>query len=148
MNSKLIEAYRNTTYTAATPRGELRLRIGDTHPELDALLREHDAETWSFITAWNPASEPLDAADNRARQARLEAELAGAGYVFFAGKGEPDESDWEAEESVLVVGIARHEAVGVGVRYGQNAIVCGHVGEPAALVWCVAENVNRRTSCP
>ncbi|MFW6054176.1 MAG: DUF3293 domain-containing protein, partial [Persicimonas sp.] len=81
-------------------------------------------------------------------QARREAELAGAGYVFCAGKGEPEESDWEAEESVLVVGIAWHEAVGFGVRYGQNAIVCGHVGEPAALVWCVAENVNRRTSCP
>jgi hypothetical protein len=123
---------------ADTPRAELRLRVDEFHPDLDALLCEHGTEQWAYITAWNPASEPLAEEENQTRQSKLEQELSAAGYSLFQGEGKPDEDDWDPEQSVLVAGISRQEAVRYGVKYGQNAIVCGRIGEAAELVWCDA----------
>lgn len=135
----LEKAYRRTTYVALTSRGELRTRVGRPHPELDQLLVENNAETWAYITAWNPKSEPLGEQENHARQEKLEEELRDAGYAFFQGQGTADNGEWPPEDSVLVVGIPRQEAVSIGVRYAQNAIVYGRLGEAAVLVWCVAD---------
>lgn len=132
----LREAYVATSYVASTPRGRLRVRVGEAHPELDALLRDHEVEQWAYITAWNPGSELLSPLENHERQKELEGELREAGYSFFRGSGVPDNDDWDAEESVLVLGISRSEAVRLGVAYGQNAIVHGPLGEVAQLVWC------------
>ncbi len=136
MTLEFLEAYRQTTYVAATPRGELRIRIGEHHPKLDKLLAEHDAETWAYITAWNPKSEPLTEQENQARQEELEEELRDAGYAFFRGQGEADNGEWPPEDSVLVAGISREEAVRYGRSYRQNAIVYGRRGEAAELVSC------------
>lgn len=114
-------------------------RIDETHSELDTLLDERDADQWAYITAWNPASRPLATEDNHARKAHLEQELTAAGYPLYPGEGVPDNDDWEPEKSVLVVGISRQLAVRFGVKYGQNAIVCGRVGEAPVLAWCIGE---------
>lgn len=45
------------------------------------------------------------------------------------------ETGWR-EESFLIVGNSRDVARALGRRYGQNAIVAGRTGEPAALVYC------------
>jgi hypothetical protein len=136
MNHDLHQAYLQTTYVASTPRGELRIRVGNQHPKLDALLGEHKVDGWAFVTAWNPGSELYGERENRGRQEALERELEAAGYVFFWGRGMPDGGDWAPEESVLVVGMSGEEAVAVGRRYGQAAVVCGVCGNAAELVWC------------
>ncbi len=43
--SDLFHAYAATTFTAMTPRGELRLRVGEHHHALDALLGDYDTES-------------------------------------------------------------------------------------------------------
>lgn len=148
MNPMLRQAYEATTYVASTPRGHLRVHVGDTHAELDELLGDHDTDTWAYITAWNPGSELLSPLENHERQKQLEAELRQAGFTFFRGSGVPDGDDWDAEESALVVGISRAEAVRLGGSYEQNAIVFGCSGAAAELVWCEggAEDVPPETS--
>ena len=140
MDPDLEQAYRQTTYVALTPHGELHIRIGEPHHELDALLASHDAEEWAYITAWNPKSERLTDKENRARQRQLEDELHQAGYAVFAGRGVPHNDDWDPEESLLVAGIPRQHAVDFGMRYDQNAIVYGRSSGLAELVWCVSED--------
>ena len=43
---------------------------------------------------------------------------------------------WPAEASFLILGISREAAVLLGRQFGQNAIVCGMLGQAAELVDC------------
>ncbi|GIS62390.1 MAG: hypothetical protein CM1200mP2_46150 [Planctomycetaceae bacterium] len=47
--------------------------------------------------------------------------------------------DWEPEISLLVLGIERDDAVAIGRRFDQVAIVCGRTGGVAELVRGLAE---------
>ncbi len=53
----------------------------------------------------------------------METELRADGLLLIAGVGVDPTGEWPAEASVLVLGITLERAIGVGHRYGQNAIV-------------------------
>jgi hypothetical protein len=131
----LLEAYRKTRYEAQAPGGKVVLRHGERSLELDRLL-DARAPGWAFITAWNPGSNPrLSIDENRRRQQELEAALSPR-YRTFKGKGVGDDGRWPPEESVLVLGISRDQALRFGRQFGQLAIVAGRRGEPAEVVAC------------
>ena len=136
VEESLWESYRSSTYCARTEIGEITIRIGAIDPLLERLLREGEIHDWAFITAYNPASAPLSATDNDARQERLEQVVRAGGYRCFSGSGAGAKDDWPPERSVLILGIRRAEAVELGRRFGQNAIVCGSRGQPAELLDC------------
>lgn len=133
--SSLAESYRRTTYRVTQAEPPIDIRIGAPCPALDTLLEKHGARAWAFVTAWNPGSKKLGDAENRNRQGQLEAEVAQGGYVFFRGAGVPDGKDWLPEESMLILGIERDEALRLGRKYGQVAVVCGFSGGTAELVF-------------
>lgn len=91
---------------------------------------------WAFITAWNPGSRQLALEENEARQAELVGIIRERGWRHFEGSGIPARGDWQAEASVLVLGISQGEAADLGRRFGQNAIVTGRCGGAAVLVYC------------
>jgi Protein of unknown function (DUF3293) len=131
----VFEAYRKTRYEVQTPGGKVVLRHGERSPELDRLL-DAPFPGWAFITAWNPGSNPrLSIDENRRRQQELEAALSPR-YRTFPGKGVGDDGRWPPEESVLVLGISRDEALRFGRQFGQLAILAGSRGEPAEVVAC------------
>jgi hypothetical protein len=132
----LFEAYRQTHFCADTPHGPIVIRVGQTCPTLDGLLVEASCATWAYITAFNPGSFPLSEAENEARQYELEATVRQLGHVMFQGKGISHDGAWSPEPSILVLGIGREAAGELGRRFGQRAIVCGELGEPAALILC------------
>lgn len=134
--SDLWEAYKATAFKAETPFGLLSIRVGNVEPGLEALLAENLAGDWAFITAHNPGSQPLDEAENTLRHARLVAEISQRSYPCFPGRGVGDDSTWQPEESLLVIGMSRDEAIEVGRMFGQNAVVWGCLGQPAELVDC------------
>jgi hypothetical protein len=138
----LHSAYLRTGYRATTPQGELVIRIGHACPELDRLLVTLGENCWAFISACNPGSELLPAAENAARHERLVETLAEEGLRFFLGCGEADASDWPAEASVLVPGLSRTRGCALGLAFGQNAIVWGEKGSPAQLVHCQEEPID------
>jgi len=62
----------------------------------------------------------------------------------YRGRGE--DSSWTPEPSFLVLGVTRKDAVALGRRYGQLAVVCGTLDSRAALVPCEPRPADRRTS--
>jgi hypothetical protein len=114
MNDELRTAFEATTYRVLHPAEAVDIRIGRHNAALDDLLEE-SAETWAFITAWNPRG----AADGRSptNLARAgELRRACAGFPCHEGVGLAEKgSDHPAEESLFVVGISAAEAVELGV---------------------------------
>src|SRR5207249_3666747 len=107
MHKALLEAYRRATFIADTPKGRLRLRVGQQCSELDALLAGHGVTAWAYVTAFNPGSVPLTAEENTARQRRLERSVAELGLMSYHGEGIGDDRRWLAEASLLILGIGR-----------------------------------------
>lgn len=104
------------------PEGERVLRVGEPGPLAGA-----------FITAWNPASVPAAPEVNSRRQAALTAAVQRRGYEFLLGRGEG--CGW-TEESILILGIGREEALELARAFGQAAIVyVVATGAPAEIIW-------------
>jgi hypothetical protein len=129
--------YEQTTYCVEqSGRRPIRFRAGSTNARLDALLAQHGAQRWAFLTAWNPASEQLARTENDRRQTALIEVLIAAGYRCLPGEGRGRNPAWPAEESVLALDIPSRAARRVGRQFGQLAIVVGHRGFKARLVAC------------
>ena len=132
----LWSAFENTSFLTDTHKGTICIRVGATESTLDSLLIEDDATEWAFVTAHNPGSMKPDAAANASRHRRLQELVTNDEYKFFPGKGVGTDPNWPPEESILIIGITRDEAICLGRSFGQNAIVVGHRGEPAELIDC------------
>ena len=132
----LLAAYRRTRFCADTAQGRVVIRLEETCPELDALLRATGCERWAYITAFNPGSVRLSDDQNDARQRELEDAVRQVGHPMFPGEGIGEDGAWPPERSILVLGMEREAAVQLGRRFDQRAIVCGEVGSVAALVLC------------
>jgi len=132
----LWAAYAKTDFDAVTPAGTVRIRVGETNQTLDALLDSHQAGCWAFITAFNPGSRPLSDQENIHRHEQLRGLVSAAGYRWFEGQGVGQGTDWPPERSLLILGITLPEAIYLGRRFGQLAIVAGTRGEAACLQPC------------
>jgi N-formylglutamate deformylase len=130
----LFEAFRYTDYRALTSIGELCIRVGEKCPELDALLSTHALEEWAYITAYNPHGRELGEDVNADADRSLKAELVARGMFYCSGASHGDLGDWPPEPSVLILGLSESDAIDLGVRYAQAAIVSGKVGERARLI--------------
>lgn len=131
---RLWDAYRATDYEVETSEGVVPIRIGRLHPRIDRLCVQERADSWCFLTAWNPGSQQLPAADNERRNEALQARLSHGSFVVLEGVGRGEDPAWPPEASFFVLGIDRERASRLGRRFGQNAIVYGARGEAAELV--------------
>lgn len=127
----LINAYRNTSYNVFEPK--ISIRIGETNPVLDALLREYDCTEWAYITAYNPFSEVLSEEENMERHKQLKATLKE--YALFEGEGVGTDPSWKPERSLLILGISEGDAEKLGEKFQQNAIVVGELQEAPRLLF-------------
>ena len=84
--NELEAAYRATSYRVFLPSGPLELRLGTPAPGLAAWLAAEGVGCWAILTAFNPLSVPLPAAENAERQSRLECRLLEEGFEPFAGE--------------------------------------------------------------
>lgn len=133
---ELEEAYRRTTYSAATPAGELRLRIDQENPSLRRLLEMHGVKSFAYLTAANPLSTACGDDENGVLNEKLSRLLAAGGYITFPGHGAGDDASWAAEPSFLVLGIGRDDALALGRQFKQNAILVGGADAIPRLLWC------------
>ena len=134
----LLQAYLNTDYQVyPTPSQTLHIRINQHNTELDQFLKGH--QYWAYITAWNPNSKALPAAENEQRNQALVKELAAKGFTYYPGKGVPNEGDWIPEASFLILDLSKNDALQIGRKYGQKAIVWGQVGSQAGLFFCMPD---------
>jgi hypothetical protein len=119
----LLAAYRATHYCVRGVAQPFLLRVDEPSADLEACHRAHGVSCSAFLTAWNPGSRALPEEDNRAAQLRLSALLAERGFALLAGLGVDPTGQWEGEESLLVLGVERAEAIGIGRAFGQNGIL-------------------------
>jgi hypothetical protein len=133
VKKELITAYHQTTYRVIEPL--IDLRIGQYSSELRKLLEVHGCKTWAFITAFNPLSQPTGLKENQNQNMKLQEYISK--YPVYRGLGIPDAPNWQPEESFLVIGIPVEDAIELGKKYRQNAIVCGTKGGVAKLYFCV-----------
>lgn len=128
--ARLEDAYRRTTYAAGL---SIRLRVGEPHPFLDEMLAFRGLEEYAYLTAWNSGSAPLPDAENRARQDDLKARLQGK-HPAIEGVATADDGSW-SEESLLVLGISRADALALARGFGQVAILAGRRGGAPEIAW-------------
>jgi hypothetical protein len=133
----LWAAYGRTVFVAKVDGQVLRIHIGLRTPALDEILMRRGLGTWAFITAWNPGSQELSRDANDARHRQLVDHVNRLGLPWFEGQGEPADSGWSPEESILLFGISAVDASRLGRSFGQNAIVVGNRGGEARLLRCL-----------
>ena len=128
-----VPAATVAVYHAATYEiGAIRLRIGEPNDGIAAMLRAAGAVSAVIVTAYNPESVALCEAENRAAHENLV--HAVAAYETRATCAVDPSGVWPPEPGLLVLGMSDEDAVALGARFRQNAIVCLAVDEAPKLV--------------
>ncbi len=123
MIDNLIQAYKSTTYKVFKPN--LEIQIGVLNNDLNDLLGKNNATEWAYITAINPYSRVLTDLENQDRHLQLQ-EVANS-FLTYEGHGIGTDPSWEPELSLLVIGVSKAEAILIGKKFEQNAIVYGEI---------------------
>ncbi len=127
----LLAIYKNSDYRVLEA-GEtvFVMHIDEPCAPLRNLLGRAGVVSSCFISAYNPRSEPRTDEENAQAQAQLVQDVRQMGLRYLEGVGEDPEGGCAGEPCLLVLGISRENAVMLGNRYGQNA-----------LLWSDAEGV-------
>lgn len=134
---QLQQAYRQTRYVVRppTPAAPITLQVDGPCPQLDAWLTAHGFDCAAFITAYNPRSQALAAAENQTRMQALQAMLQAQELTWLPGEGVPDQPGWQAEPSLLVPGLAETAACELAEQFEQYAVVHHRRHHTSRLLW-------------
>lgn len=120
----LRAAYHAALYEVDPPQGApIRFQAGVPSTDLDALLDAKQCSQAVLVTACNPRSVALCAAENAAAQENLRNELAACAHAFLPGRGLDPTGAWPSEPSFLVLGLDRAAGAALAQAYGQYAFV-------------------------
>ena len=133
--AKLDRAYRSAIYQVYTKEKTIQLSIAQPNQILDLLLSQENRFTWAFVTAHNPHSQCLSVAENHQRHQSLIRFLATQDVIIFDGVGKDKDGFWTPETSILILGINLEDAISLGRKFQQNAIVYGELGKISQLLW-------------
>lgn len=133
LDPALVQAYIQTDF-ALFGETELIFNTGSASPALDVAMVWRGTDRAAFLTAYNPFSKDVGEEANRKTQAALLSDLERMGLDWIAGEGRDPSGDWPGEPSVLVLAIAKQQALELGHAYQQNALVWCEVERPSELV--------------
>lgn len=131
----LEAAFRATVYRIEAGSICFELRIGQVNPSYDEFLANQGVSQWAVITACNPGARKRSAKENAEAQKALVGKLDGLGWLHLPARNLADDALWPVEESVLVLGVSRHEARLMAIEFGQVACVTGVTGRVSELLW-------------
>lgn len=127
----LLKAYLETDFIVYEPY--MIIKVGKSNKALDELLMKNNCHSWAYITAWNPYSEITHPSVNHQQNIELRSDVTG--FAVYEGEGVGTDPNWAPEKSFLILGIDRDDAILLGKKYKQNAIVFGTIQLPAELIW-------------
>jgi len=119
---EVLDAYRGAHYSFKLACQTVEFRIGQTCAPLAALIAQHRSPSAFCITAWNPLGQEVSREQNDAAQDILLATLHNEAPTFLPASGYDPNGTW-AEPGFLVFGLTRAQAVALGRRFRQNALV-------------------------
>lgn len=93
-------------------------------------------QRFAIITAYNPQSNLLPKEENLRRHRQLEREIQTLGLAYTPSLSTSPEGSW-AEEGFAVFAIGLEEALALGRKFEQQAVVWGE-GRRVFLAWCEA----------
>ena len=133
ISPSLIQAYLETDYGVNADPAFV-LKVGVFSEPLARLLEHHHCDCAAYLTACNPLSEDVGAAENAVRQAELSRELKERSLRFIEGVGQGSQGEWPeqwpGEASFLVLGLSLEASRALGRKHAQNA-----------LIWCAKDAV-------
>ena len=134
IQKELLDSYTEANYHVyADPSFVLKIDISSK--ELRILLIELNVKFAAFITAFNPYSQELPLKENRLRNKKLEGKIKSLDLYYIKGDGRCGDSGEVGEESFLVFGLSKKQAINLGMESQQNAIVvCGKNAIPSLLL--------------
>jgi hypothetical protein len=130
ISKELLLGYEATCYSILNPKIDIYLT--KENEALQSFLTEHHFNSWCFITAWNPFSNALSLEENQRLNSLLEQDLTN--YAVFPAEGKDTIGNWPPEISFFVGGISKEEAIDLGKKYEQNAIVYGEIAALPELI--------------
>ena len=133
ISKELLQGYQATCYSILNPN--IDIYLDKENEALQSFLKEQSFDSWCFITAWNPFSKALSLEENTALNSKLEADLIN--NTVFPAAGKDTLGEWPPEISFFVGNISKEQALFLGKKYQQNAIVYGDVTTPATLILLV-----------
>jgi len=118
----LIRAYENAIYEInATHR--ITLKVSEYSHSLEELHKKHQCRTSALITAWNPRSQVLSAAENDTRMLALSEAVEKLGYAHLPAVGRDPNGKWPDEPSLWIAGLTKNEAENLAHKFEQNGFL-------------------------
>lgn len=122
VSSQQLAAFHATDYRVDVHDHAFVLHIGEHSRALQQLHAAHGVNSSAYLTAWNPFGEIAPSDRNAERQIALRRDLDNLHVPVLSGEGRDPASGW-AEVSVLTLGLSREQAVALGDKYQQLAIL-------------------------
>jgi hypothetical protein len=119
-------AYRATRFEIRDGTVAFTIRIGERCAPLDALLAQHGATSWVYVTAYNPGGLARGDAENVAANAAFARELAASERTYFRGAGVGADGSWAPEPSFLIRAPARGAAGPLRTRLTAAPLELAH----------------------
>ena len=133
ISPKLLKEYKAADYYVYDYPPFI-LKIGQSSKELRKLLSNLNLEFAAFITAFNPYSNELELFENRLRNKKLEEKIQSLALYYIKGDGRCRDSGEVGEESFLVFGLSKKQAINLGMESKQNAIVVSGTNATPSLL--------------
>jgi hypothetical protein len=134
-DTALKMAYEQAIYEVYHGQETIVIHIGEYCRALDHLIAKCDCSAWALITAANPYSQLLSQLENQRRHQKLIEHLHEQSWSLLDALGKDRTGVWTPEPSLLILGIDRFQAIALGRKFEQNAIVYGELNQPAELQW-------------
>jgi hypothetical protein len=128
VNAALLAAYRATTYRVFPPAAAAPIDL-----RIDQRNAESATTGGAIISACNPYSRVLSAAENQQRMATFRRRLKSTSWSCLPALGIPDAPDWDAEDSLLLIGIPLKSAQHIAADLEQHAWVWIERQQPVRL---------------
>ena len=124
-NIELAGKYIDANYWVFLADGVLSFKPWRPENTLTKIHKEHRVKSSALLSAYNPRSEPTNDYKNRAANRELQKEIASK-WPYYKAEGTGLGSTEKAEKSFLILGISRDEALYLGRKYEQHAIIYCH----------------------
>lgn len=122
LSDELLTAYQQTDYIVYDGDETITLKVGQSSKAAASLLKQNNAESAVFITAWNPFSESHDDTINAAANKRLFQVLQSLTAVIIEGEGISADKRWR-EASYFALRVSQEQVKKLCLDFDQTAAV-------------------------
>lgn len=144
--NELHIAYLQTEFSIDFPDQRIWISPLSENPEFQSHLLKRGVKNWALITPFNPGSRFLSDGENQSRLKKFEEEELLKGMKlsrnsdYLPSISKPREPGITGEAGFWIANIFPWEAIRMGRRWEQNAILIGRSDGRAELLWCDHES--------